>query len=53
MGRGATIDAAQWGLTQGATRFALACTEANTAANALYAGLGMTPVAGYHYRQKS
>ena len=53
MGRGATIDAAMWAADQGATTFALACTEANTGANALYAGLGMRDVGGYHYRQKS
>ncbi|MGR3323647.1 MAG: GNAT family N-acetyltransferase [Pseudooceanicola sp.] len=53
MGRGATIDAAHWAVTQGAKTFALACTEANTAANALYSGLGMTLVGGYHYRQKA
>ncbi|WP_375688171.1 GNAT family N-acetyltransferase [Pseudooceanicola sp. LIPI14-2-Ac024] len=53
MGRVATIDAAMWARDQGATTFALACTEANTAANALYAGLGMQDMGGYHYRQKS
>lgn len=53
MGRGATIDAAKWGIAQGATRFALACTEANAAANALYSSLGMEAVTGYHYRQKT
>lgn len=52
MGRRATIDAARWGLRNGATRFALACTEANAAANGLYSSLGMTVETGYHYRQK-
>ena len=52
MGRGSTIDAAIWARENGARTFALACTEANAAANALYSGLGMTPVGGYHYRQK-
>ncbi|OWU86183.1 acetyltransferase [Oceanicola sp. 22II-s10i] len=52
MGRGATIDAAMWARDHGATTFALACTEANTAANALYSSLGMKVIGGYHYRQK-
>ncbi|MGR3452764.1 GNAT family N-acetyltransferase [Pseudooceanicola sp.] len=51
MGRVATIDAATWARDHGATTFALACTEANIAANALYAGLGMRDMGGYHYRQ--
>lgn len=53
MGRVATIDAAMWARDQGARTFALACTEANTAANALYSGLGMADMGGYHYRQKT
>lgn len=53
MGRIATIDAAIWARESGATTFALACTQANTAANALYAGLGMADMGGYHYRQKN
>lgn len=52
MGRVATIDAAIWAREQGARTFALACTEANEAANALYSRLGMTDEGGYHYRQK-
>ncbi len=52
VGRGTTIDAAQWALKQGATTLALACTEANEAANALYSGMGMAHVGGYHYRRK-
>ncbi|MDF1856257.1 GNAT family N-acetyltransferase [Pseudooceanicola sp.] len=51
MGRGATIDAAMWAQDEGASTLALACTEANTGANALYSGLGMDHVGGYHYRQ--
>ena len=43
--------AAQWALEQGAQWLALAVTRANRAANALYAKLGMSPLAGYHYRQ--
>ncbi|MEL7211488.1 MAG: GNAT family N-acetyltransferase [Pseudomonadota bacterium] len=44
--------AAFWARRNGATHLALAVTEANQAANALYAGLGLTPVGGYHYRIK-
>ncbi len=43
---------AHWAQGQGAAHFALAVTEANAEAGALYAGLGMTRTAGYHYRQK-
>ncbi|MGH1424816.1 MAG: GNAT family N-acetyltransferase [Pseudooceanicola sp.] len=53
MGKGATIDAAAWALTHKAQTLALACTKANTAANALYSSLGMDHIGGYHYRQKS
>lgn len=42
--------AAQWGAEQGATHLALAVTEANIGARALYADLGMEPAARYHYR---
>jgi GNAT superfamily N-acetyltransferase len=44
--------AAGWALDQGATRFALVVTEANAAARALYASLGMAVVGQYHYRVK-
>ncbi|MEL6595530.1 MAG: GNAT family N-acetyltransferase [Pseudomonadota bacterium] len=44
--------AAFWAQRHGATHLALAVTEANQAANTLYAGLGLTPVGGYHYRSK-
>ncbi len=44
--------AAQWAGEQGADRLALAVTEANTGARALYASLGMQPVGQYHYRHK-
>lgn len=42
--------AAFWGRDNGAQNFALVTTVANNAANALYASLGMTAAAGYHYR---
>nr|WP_255596725.1 GNAT family N-acetyltransferase [Cognatishimia sp. MH4019] len=44
--------AAFWAQRNGATHLALAVTETNQAANALYAGLGLTRVGGYHYRIK-
>ena len=42
--------AAWWARGQGARHLALAVTEANGPANALYARAGMTPAPGYHYR---
>ncbi len=42
---------AYWAEQQGAETFALAVTEANAAARALYRGLGMAEVAAYHYRE--
>lgn len=50
-GRALMLEAARWAMTQGARHIAVACTEANTGANALYAALGMTRVGHYHYRQ--
>ena len=44
--------AAWWARGAGARHLALAVTEANEAANALYARAGMTPAPGYHYRVK-
>lgn len=41
---------AYWATEMGARYFALAVTEANTAAHALYTGLGMTRAGQYHYR---
>lgn len=41
----------QWARAQGASRLSLVVTEANEAANRLYAGLGMAPVTRYHYRR--
>lgn len=52
MGRAMTVHAAQWGAEEGATEFALLCVASNTAANALYAKLGMQVVGQYHYRIK-
>lgn len=43
--------AAAWAQAQGAAWLALAVTRANAPALALYAGLGMTEVGGYAYRQ--
>ncbi|SDW15594.1 GNAT family N-acetyltransferase [Roseicitreum antarcticum] len=45
--------AAWWAQAEGATTFALAVTAGNAGARALYARLGMTQVASYHYRLKS
>jgi GNAT superfamily N-acetyltransferase len=43
--------AADWAADRGGRTLALAVTEANGAARALYAGVGMVDVAGYHYRR--
>ncbi len=43
--------AAHWARAQGAEWLALAVTEANSAARALYAGAGMEVVTRYHYRE--
>lgn len=45
-----TRAAAQWAGAQGASWLALAVTEANAAARALYEGLGMQIAGRYHYR---
>ena len=42
--------AAIWAAGHGATRLTVLCTRANTAANGLYASLGMDAACGYHYR---
>jgi ribosomal protein S18 acetylase RimI-like enzyme len=44
--------AARWAADAGATRLSLVVTRQNTAANALYARLGMGVVGQYHYRMK-
>ncbi|MGR3780396.1 MAG: GNAT family N-acetyltransferase [Albimonas sp.] len=50
-GRGALAGAARFALDHGAAWVALAVTEANAPARALYDGAGMETVARYHYRQ--
>jgi GNAT superfamily N-acetyltransferase len=45
-----TRAAAHWAAERGAGRLALAVTEANAPARALYAGLGLAEAARYHYR---
>ncbi|MFT6606672.1 MAG: GNAT superfamily N-acetyltransferase [Halocynthiibacter sp.] len=42
--------AAKWAQDQGARQMALAVTDANAPANALYLSLGMSVVGSYHYR---
>ncbi|WP_413874916.1 GNAT family N-acetyltransferase [Albidovulum sp.] len=44
--------AAHWAQDHGAKRFSVLVTEANGAANALYASLAMEIVGQYHYRSK-
>ena len=51
IGRNITTGAARWAVAQQATILALAVTEANAPARALYEKLGMTAVTRYHYRQ--
>ncbi|MDJ1009135.1 MAG: GNAT family N-acetyltransferase [Paracoccaceae bacterium] len=50
LGRTLTRGAVAWAAAEGAPWIALAVTEANRAANALYASLGFKPVGRYHYR---
>ncbi|MDF2231378.1 GNAT family N-acetyltransferase [Albimonas sp. CAU 1670] len=50
-GRGALVGAARFALENDARWLALAVTEANAPARALYEGAGMETVARYHYRQ--
>lgn len=51
LGRILMQGAASWARERGAAWIALAVTDANVAANALYQRLGMTPAAHYHYRR--
>lgn len=44
---------ADWARKQGAQTFALAVTQGNAPARALYSALGMTDAAAYHYREKT
>jgi GNAT superfamily N-acetyltransferase len=50
LGGAMTRAAARWAASHGAGTLALAVTEANAPARALYAGLGFRERAGYHYR---
>lgn len=50
LGRHMMTAAAFWARDNGASTLSLLVTNANEGANALYASLGMTPAAGYHYR---
>lgn len=50
-GRGALVGAARFALENGCRWLALAVTEGNAGARALYDGAGMATVARYHYRQ--
>jgi ribosomal protein S18 acetylase RimI-like enzyme len=43
---------ADWAAGQGARFHAVLVTRANTAAQGLYASLGLKPVENYHYRVK-
>ena len=51
LGRDLVRAAAIWAAGKGAVRLAVAVTQDNTGATALYAALGMQPCARYHYRQ--
>ncbi len=50
LGSAMTRAAARWAADNGAGVLALAVTEANAPARALYAGLGFRESGGYHYR---
>lgn len=52
MGRALMAEAAHWARGQGAHTLSIICTAENVAANALYAGMGMTLMGRYHYRQQ-
>ncbi len=52
MGRLMMQQAARWAQAEGAEQLAVMCTQANVAANALYASMGFKPVGEYHYRIK-
>ena len=49
-GRDLVLAAAEWARGAGADRLALAVTQANAPARALYASLGLQAVGQYHYR---
>jgi GNAT superfamily N-acetyltransferase len=44
------IRAARWARAQGCRTLALAVVASNAPARALFGGLGLNPVADYHYR---
>lgn len=52
MGRLMMLQAAHWAAAQGARHLAVICTQANAAANGLYATMGFVHIGQYHYRQK-
>ena len=51
IGEMVTRHAARWAAEHGATHLSALCTQANTAANALYTSLGLSVVGQYHYRK--
>ncbi len=51
MARALMLEAARWAAPLGARHLAVVCTEANSAANALYASMGLRRIGRYHYRQ--
>jgi len=53
LARAMMAEATRWAKAEGAAQMSLVVTKANVAANALYAGLGMTPVCQYHYRRET
>ncbi len=52
LARNLMLAAARWGAAQGATHLAVLVTRANAPALALYTGLGLREVTGYHYRAR-
>lgn len=52
MGRHMMLEAAHWAQGLGAHHLSVICTQANVAANGLYASMGFDLVGQYHYRQK-
>lgn len=52
MGRLMMLQAAHWAAAEGADALSVICTQANAAANGLYAAMGFAPVGAYHYREK-
>lgn len=52
LGKNLLHAAANWAVTQGATRLSLVVTRQNIAARAVYSRLGMEVVGHYHYRMK-